>query len=159
MWRRNTEAQLLKDQLTRPRFWKDQQQSWPMSLCLGALNAWFLAISLPCPQKQRQLDSWHLQGSLRVGCHVWFFAAPWTIAHQAPLSLGFSRQEHWSGLPFPSPGHLPDPRIEPVSLASHALTGRFFITTPPERKPHLQGQWTKNWTFIVSLQQLWHCNL
>ena len=37
---------------------------------------------------------------------------PWTIAHQAPLSMGFSRQEHWSGLPFPSPGDLPDPGIE-----------------------------------------------
>ena len=45
--------------------------------------------------------------------HVWLFETPLTVAHQAPLSMGFSRQEHWSGLPFPSPGDLPDPGIEP----------------------------------------------
>ena len=47
----------------------------------------------------------------------------WTVAHQAPLSIGFSRQEHWRALPFPSPGDLPDPGIEPVSLTSPALAG------------------------------------
>ena len=47
---------------------------------------------------------------------------PWTVAHQAPLSMGFSRQEHWSGLPFPSPGDLPDPEIEPRSLTFQADT-------------------------------------
>ena len=46
---------------------------------------------------------------------VQLFATPWTAAYQAPLSMGFSRQEYWSGLPFPSPGHLPDPGIEPRS--------------------------------------------
>ena len=45
---------------------------------------------------------------------------PWTVAHQAPLSMGFPRQEHWSGFPFPSPGDLPDPGIEPVSPAWQA---------------------------------------
>ena len=45
--------------------------------------------------------------------HVRLFVTPWTIADQASLSVGFSRQEHWSGLPFPSPGDLPDPGIEP----------------------------------------------
>ena len=49
--------------------------------------------------------------------HVQFFATPWTVAHEAPLSMEFSRQEYWSGLPFPSPGDLPDPGIEPGSLA------------------------------------------
>ena len=52
----------------------------------------------------------------------------WTVARQAPLSMGFPRQEYWSGLPFPSPGHLPDPRIKPVSPA---LAGGFFITESP----------------------------
>ena len=47
--------------------------------------------------------------------HVWLFATPWTVALQAPLSLGFSRREYWSVLPFPSPEHLPDPGIEPGS--------------------------------------------
>ena len=52
------------------------------------------------------------------------FATPWTVACQAPLSMGFSRQEYWSGLPFPSPGDLPDPGIEPRSpaLETDALT-------------------------------------
>ena len=51
---------------------------------------------------------------------VRLFAAPWTVAHQAPPSMEFSRQEYWSGLPFPSPGDLPDPRIEPGSPAIQA---------------------------------------
>ena len=50
------------------------------------------------------------------------------LAHQAPLSVGFSRQEHWSGLPFPPPGDLPDPGIEPWPPVAPALTGRFFTT-------------------------------
>ena len=54
----------------------------------------------------------------------------WTEAHQAPLSMGFSRQEYWSGLPFPSLGDLPDAGIKP---ASPTLTGGFFTTEPPEK--------------------------
>ena len=54
---------------------------------------------------------------------------PQTVAHQAPLSMEFSRQENWSGLPFPSPGDLPNPGIEPAPLASPALAGRFFTTS------------------------------
>ena len=58
--------------------------------------------------------------------HVRLFAALWTIAFQAPLYLGFSRQEYWSGLPGPFVGDLPDPEIEPASLAFPALIGGFF---------------------------------
>ena len=54
---------------------------------------------------------------------------PVTVAHQAPLSMGFSRQEYWSGLPCPPPGDLPDPGAEPTSLTSPALVGRFFTTS------------------------------
>ena len=54
---------------------------------------------------------------------------PWTVAHQAPPSTGFSRQEYWSGLPCPSPGYVPNPGIEPVSLMSPALAGRVSITS------------------------------
>ena len=61
--------------------------------------------------------------------HVQFFATLWTVACQAPLSMGFSRQGYWSGLPFPSPGDLPHLGIEPVSLKSPALAGRFFPTS------------------------------
>jgi len=52
--------------------------------------------------------------------HVQPFATPWSVAYQDPLSMEFSRQEYWSGLPFPSPGDLPDPGIEPVSPALQA---------------------------------------
>ncbi|KAM7226722.1 hypothetical protein CapIbe_022867, partial [Capra ibex] len=51
---------------------------------------------------------------------VRLFVTPWTVAHQAPLSMGFPRQEYWSGLPLPVPGDLPDPGIEPTSPALQA---------------------------------------
>ena len=57
------------------------------------------------------------------------FVTPWTVAHQAPLSMEFSRQEYWNGLPFPSPGDLPVLWIEPASPMSPALVGMFFITS------------------------------
>ena len=60
---------------------------------------------------------------------VQVFATLWTVAHQASLSMGFSRQEYWSGLPFPPPGDLPNPGIEPASLMSPALAGRFFTAS------------------------------
>ena len=67
---------------------------------------------------------------LLFSCYVMSdsLVTPWTVDHQAPLSMGFPRQEYWSGLPFPSPGNLPDPRTEPTSPA---LAGRFFTTEPP----------------------------
>ena len=58
---------------------------------------------------------------------VQLFVTPWTVIHQAPLSMEFSRQEPWIGLPFPPPGDLPDPRIELMSLAFPALTGGSFF--------------------------------
>ena len=67
---------------------------------------------------------------LLFSCEVMsdIFAIPWTIACQAPLTMGFSSQKYRSGLPLPSPGDLPDPGIE---LVSPALVGRFFTTEPP----------------------------
>ena len=59
---------------------------------------------------------------------VRLFVTPWTAAHQAPQSMGFSRQEYWSGLPFPSPGDLPNPGIE---LGSPALEADALISEPP----------------------------
>ena len=59
---------------------------------------------------------------------VLLFANPWTIAHQAPLSMGFFRQEYWSGLPFTPLGDLPDPGIEPVSPLSSALQADYLPT-------------------------------
>ena len=60
---------------------------------------------------------------------VQLFATPCTVARQAPLSMGFPRQEYWSGLPFPSLGDFPNPRIKSQSLASSALVGRFFTSS------------------------------
>ena len=67
--------------------------------------------------------------------YVRLFATPWTVAFQAPLSMGFSRQEYWSGLPFPSIWDLPSPRIEPRSLALQADS----LSSEPPGKPRLGG--------------------
>ena len=64
------------------------------------------------------------------------FATPGTITPQAPLSMGFSKQEYWSGLSFPSRGRLPDPGIEPVSPV---WAGRFFFTEPPGKPQCVSG--------------------
>ena len=61
--------------------------------------------------------------------HVRLFVTPWTVARQVPLSMGFSRQEYRSALPFPTPEDLPNPGIELVSLATPALAGRSFTTS------------------------------
>ena len=85
------------------------------------------ALALACVASE--VASSGLQSSGSVGewvkslSHVWLFATSWTVAYQAPLSMGFSRWEYWSGLPFPSPGDLPNPGLEPRSFA---LAGRFF---------------------------------
>ena len=75
--------------------------------------------------------------SLCVRC-VQLFATPRTVAHQAFLPMGFSRQEYWSELPSPPPGHLPDPGIETAFLASPALQTDFYCLSPG--RIHLLGQ-------------------
>ena len=69
----------------------------------------------------------------------------WTVARQASLSMGFSRQEYWSRLPCPTPGDLSDPGIKPVSLVSHALAGWFFTTLPPVSCLYVHGTKWKPW--------------
>ena len=71
---------------------------------------------------------------------VWLFVTPWTVAHQVPLPMGFPRQGYWSGLPFPSPGDLPDPGIEP---AFPAWAGGLFTTELPG-KPYI-NIYTHTW--------------
>ena len=75
--------------------------------------------------------------------HVQLFASPWTIARQAPLFMGFSRQESWSELPCPPPGDLPDSGIEPEFLMSSALAACFFATSAP---------WEAHKIFILSCE-------
>ena len=72
--------------------------------------------------------------------HVWLFATLWTIACQASLSMGFSRQEYWSGLLWPPPGDLLDLGIKPVSLISPVLVGGVFTTGTPWEAPVAQQQ-------------------
>ena len=76
-----------------------------------------------------------------ISC-VQLFAALWTVACQTPLSMGFFRQEHWSGLPYPPPGDLPNPEIRPESLISPALAGGFLTTS---------AIWEAQRTFYFSL--------
>ena len=88
---------------------------------------------------------------------IWFSAAPWTVALQAPLSMRFSRQEYWSGLPFPSPGNLPDPGIEPTSLASLACAGRLFTAESPGKLPigNITSQTQSTFTYYPFLSWRW----
>ena len=76
---------------------------------------------------EKNRDVFHVVLVSLLRC-ISLFVTPWTVACQAPLFMGFSRREYWSGLPFPSPGNLPDPGIK---SASPALAGGFFTTEPP----------------------------
>ena len=83
----------------------------------------------PCEPCLQQPRGWVSRaGGAQSLSHVQLFVTPWTIACQAPLSMGFSRQGYWSGLPCPSPGDFSNPGIEPTSLKSLALAGGFFTT-------------------------------
>ena len=77
--------------------------------------------------------NFHLKVKVKLLSHVQHFATPWTVAYQAPQSMEFSRQEYWSGLPFPSPGDLPNPGIEPGSPTLQADT----LPSEPPGKRHL----------------------
>ena len=75
----------------------------------------------------------YIWSSVESLSRVQFFGTPWTVAHQPLWSMGFSRQEYWNGLPFPSPGDIPDPGIEPKSPALQADA----LPSEPPRKPLL----------------------
>ena len=104
---------------------------------------WYLLnalVGLIFPPNQEETGIFNKKTSIILAVHVCSvvsdFATWWTVAQQAPLSTRFSRQEYWSGVPFPPPGDVPEPRIEPTSTASLALTGRLF-TTEPLGKPNI----------------------
>jgi len=98
------------------------------------ISCFFCAL-FPRPYHYRSIPLYMLQlinvRACVISC-VQLFVTLWTIAYQVPLFMEFSRQEYWSGLPFPPPGDLPDPGIKPVSPA---LAGRFFTTVPPGMPP------------------------
>ena len=81
-----------------------------------------------------------------VFSRVQLFVTPWIVVSQSPLSMGFTRQEYWSGLTFPTPRYLLKPGMDPESLTSPTLAGRFFTTVPPGRP--IQTQYT-HFQFII----------
>ena len=101
-----------------------------------------------CFQNTNLINDWYLKYQRTFMCvcvcvcvcylvsHVSFLATLWTVAHQDPLSMEFSRQEYQSGLPFPTPEDLLNPEIEPASLVFPALAGRFFTIGKPSGKLH-----------------------
>ena len=96
------------------------------------------------PSLSYEICLWHSWNFRNLGTcmlshfsRVQLFVTLRTVAHQAPLSMGFSRQEYWSWLPFPPPGVLPNPRIEPTSLLSPSLAGEFFTTRVTWETPRL----------------------
>ena len=97
------------------------------------LNAEFQRI----PRRDKKAFSSKMKSLSRVR----LFATPWTVAYQAPPSMGFSRQEYWSGLPFPSPGDLPDSEIEPGSPTLQADA----LTSQPPGKPIFSSKDNLNW--------------
>ena len=107
-------------------------------LLLTILHFYQLPPPLPPPVSHSSCLVTHCQplcaSSCTVFCvlsHVQLFATPWIVDNEAPLSIGFSRQVYWSGLPFPIPGGLPHPWVKSECPASPAFAGGFFTTEPP----------------------------
>ena len=99
---------------------------------------------------------WQRKVKVKLLSHVWLFATPWTIAYQVPPSMGFSRQEYWGGLPFPSPGDLPNPGIEPGSPPLKADT---LPSEPPGKSSTLSYlQNSRSVVFTVACR-IFSCSL
>ena len=105
----------------RPHRW--QPTRLPVPRILQARTLEWIAISFSNARKRK--------AKVKLLSPVWVFVTPWTVAYQTPQSMGFSRQEYWSGLPFPSPGDLPDPGIKPRSPIFQADA----LTSEPPGKP------------------------
>ena len=97
----------------------------PMSLVSSALAREFFITSATW-------EALHLSWKWKSLSHVWLFLTPWTVAWQAPLYMGFSRQEYWRGLLLPPSGDLPDPRIKDVSSVSPVIQVYFYCWTTRE---------------------------
>ena len=113
---------------------------WLPSPCLFVSSSFYVHLCVQISPFIRTLDI--LDYKRKLLSHVQLFVTPWTVACQAPLSMGFSRQEYWSGLPCPPPGDLPDPEVEPTSPAWQA-------DIVPPGKPY-----GKRWEIYNSLEKL-----
>ena len=120
----------------------DSDDSGGGCVCVGPGGIWELSIlstqfccelktALRNKEKKLIKEKKREEGVTSVTCvydQFCLFVTPWSVVLQAPLSMGFPRQEYWCGLPFPIPGDLSNPGIKPMSLASAALAGGFFTT-------------------------------
>ena len=103
-------------------------------------------------------NAWKWKVKVKSLSRVWLSATPWIVAYQAPPSIGFPRQEYWSGLQFPTQGYLPHPGFKPVSLMSPAFVGRseihfFFFKTIPHSLWDLSPP-IRDWTHVLSTESM-----
>ena len=118
--------------------WKVVYTSWPLFLCLCG---WLYKPALETSLKIGQSNTREVWKCYLLSC-IWLFATPCTVARQAPLSIEFSRQDYWSGLPFPSSGDPPDPGTESEFPASLALQVDSLLSEPWEK---LKIIWRQEW--------------
>ena len=91
------------------------QAQWPLHWTWQGVGSYYVLNQIDVVADLRFPGIYFKRTEVKLLSRVWLFATPWTVAYQVPPSMGFSRQEYWSGLPFPSPGGLLDPGIEPGS--------------------------------------------
>ena len=129
------------------------QERWPIYLAF--LDVWTFHSKNDLWGPRRELSGGLIYG---VACvlnhfsHFWLFATLWTVAFQAPLSIGFSRQEYWSGLPCPPPGDLPNPGFELMCLMSPASAGGFLLSITWEA---LEISWHEDNVVHIPLHSSW----
>ena len=129
---------------THTRIWLPRQRRY--GCLIRQQNRWWLKVSLLKSYWPKTLCCATMVVAVWVAQSCLTFATPWTGALQPPPSMGFSRQEYWSGLPFPPPGDPPDSGIKPTSLTSSALADRFFTTRTSWEAHHtscIWWQWSK----------------
>ena len=105
----------------------DKKYGQILKRILGWIRMIFFSMMWKPETIKKQIDKFNFV--LSHFSHVWFYVTSWAVACQPPLSMGSSRQEYWSGLPYPSPGDLPNPGIKPESRTLPALVEGFFTTS------------------------------
>ena len=113
------------------------------SMVIFLVSEYIIGIDITIVGTSPILVPWHVAWPLSCFTHIQFFVTLWTVASQAPLSMGFSRQEHWSGFPCPPPGGRPNLGIEPMYPVSPAVQMNSLSTEPPG-KP-LLGMWSQSY--------------
>ena len=138
-WEGTKPAQLCKSETNRT-LWGSWAQNLSVSPVPWLLEIGFIQPPRPSLGQVQTVANPGRKVKVKSLSPVWLFRTPWTIAYQAPPSMGFSRQEYWSGLPFPAPGDLPDPGIELQSLAFQVDA----LTSEPPGKPTRRGRGCKD---------------